>query len=116
VLQEIKVLTPEISHDEIANILGVPSKSFEEIYQDKAREMKRTLLEYVKTLQGVIDNAGSIPAGAGLSTITLDPEGFPVAPNPPSWDKYTKDDLERLYRLYLTHHYRECLLPMAFLN
>jgi hypothetical protein len=52
------------SHDEIANILGVTSKSFEDTYKDKAKELKRTLLEYVKTLMAVTNSAG---AGAGAA-------------------------------------------------
>jgi len=55
------VLRTVISHDEIAKILGVTSKSFEETFEDKARELKRTLLEYVKTLTA-LTNSGLGPA------------------------------------------------------
>ncbi len=103
------VLTAKISHDEIANVLGVTSKSFEETYEDKAREIKRTLLEYVKTLHAVTDGAG-----AGSSSIQFDSDGFPIAPTL-LLDKMTKGDLERLYHMYISQHYREYHLSMIVL-
>jgi hypothetical protein len=95
------------SHDEIANVLGVTSKSFEDTYEAKAKELKRTLLEYVKTL--VNNSAGAAPAAG---SILFDADGFPIAPNNLS-DKTTKEDLEQLYHAYITQHYREFLLPRA---
>ena len=96
-----------VRHDEIANLLGVTSKSFEETYEDKAKELKRTLLEYVKTLMVLTNNAG---AGAGATStgsgILFDADGYPIAPTVFS-DKTTKDEMEHLYHSYITQHYRE---------
>jgi hypothetical protein len=96
------------SHDDIADILNVSSKSFEATYDDKVEDMKRTFLDYIKTLEKGVSGAG---AGAGASPnslqVQLNPEGFPIIPSPASWDKITKDDLERLYRHYITIHYRK---------
>lgn len=95
-------------HDEIANILGVASKSFEDTYEDKAKEMKRTVLEYVKTLRAAGTRIGPVVGPeTAWTTIRQDPRGFPMAPCPPSWDKVTKDELEPIYRMYLTQHYRQ---------
>ena len=106
-------LTSVFSHDEIANVLGITSKSFEDTYEDKSKELKRTLLEYVKTLTAVTNHAG---AGAGATPtagpILFDTDGFPIAPSI-LLDKTTKHDLEQLYHAYITQHYRECLLPTA---
>jgi len=88
--------------------MGVASKSFEDTYEHKARDMKRTLLEYVKTLR--VARTGVGPAGGPdteWTTIRQDPCGFPMAPCPPSWEKVTKEDLEPIYRMYLTQHYRK---------
>jgi hypothetical protein len=95
------------SHDEIANIPGVTSKSFEDTYEDKAKDL--ILLEYVKTLMVVTNSAGAAPAAG---SILFDTDGFPIAPNNLS-DKTTKEDLEQLYHGYITQHYREFLLPRA---
>ena len=65
------------------------------------------LLEYIKTLRSA--KTGSGPgSGPGLGfnfVIQLDPKGFPIMPQPSSWEKFSKDDLEWLYCKYLTHHY-----------
>jgi hypothetical protein len=95
-----------VSHDDIAPLFKISSKNFEETYQEKVNEMKRTFLEYVKTLKNFVSSAG---AGSGYSTgqycITMDPQGFPILPLPESWDKISKEELERLYRVYITQHY-----------
>jgi len=70
------VLRTVISHDEIANVLGIMSKSFEETYEDKAKELKRTLLEYVKTLTALTNSAGATPAA---SSILFDGDGEVLA-------------------------------------
>ena len=67
--------------------------------------MKRTVMEYIKVLKGNVPGAGAIADDPKLS-IQLDPEGFPIAPCPASWDKVTKQEIERLYRTYITTHYR----------
>ena len=74
----------------------------------------RTFHQYisdVKASRQAGSGAGTGPgtgAGAGHRTnqIQLDPDGFPIAPSPSSWDKFTKLDLEQLYRSYITHQYR----------
>jgi len=102
------VLRTVIIHDEIANVLGVTSKSFEETYEDKAKELKRTLLEYVKTLTALTNSAGATPT----NSIHFDSDWFPISPNI-LLDKITKEDLEQLYHAYITQHYCEYLLPMV---
>jgi hypothetical protein len=101
------------SHDEIANILGVPAKAFEDTYPESAMEIKRTIFEYVKTLRAQKSRcagAGAGPTSQDILAVNIDAEGFPVAPSPVSWEKISKDDLERMYRTYMTLHYRmfEC--------
>ena len=106
---QLAPVTENFSHDELAGLLGVPSKSFEETYHEKCVDMKRTVLEYVKTLHAVkLTGAGAgigVQFGQGSIRIEQDSDGFPIAPSPASWEKITKDDLERLYRLYITQHY-----------
>ncbi|KAF8799826.1 hypothetical protein BYT27DRAFT_7119298, partial [Phlegmacium glaucopus] len=46
-------------HDDIANLLGVPAKSFEDTQSEKALDMKRTVLEYIKTLRAAGAGAGA---------------------------------------------------------
>jgi hypothetical protein len=76
------------------------------MHQEKAQDIIRTVLEYITTVEAS-RHAGS---GAGKQknalTIEVNPDGFPIAPCPPSWDKISKKDLEKLYRTYITLHYR----------
>lgn len=78
----------------------------------KSTEFKRTILEYVKTVRTAADTGTGTTPGAGLGsndpslTVRLDPKGFPIAPSPQSWDKVSKDNIEKLYRSYVTQHYR----------
>ena len=105
------------SHDEIAQIMGVPSKSFEETHKDWATDMKCTVLDYIKTLQAIcLTGAGTGPGGVGTSHSTIihrDQDGFPLIPSSMSWDKFSKEDLEAMYRSYITQHYCKCqsLIP-----
>ena len=92
------------SHDEIATVLGVTSQSFEETYEDKAKELKRTLLEYVKTLT----NSAGASSSPSPGSVIFDADGFLIAPSKLS-DKTSKLDLEQLYHAYITQHYRESI-------
>lgn len=87
--------------------MNVPVRSFEELYPDKSKEIKRAFKEYIDTVR----------AGTGTGTgdenvpkigIELDGNRFPIAPRISSDKKVTKADMEQLYRLYMTYHYREC--------
>ncbi|KAF8805301.1 hypothetical protein BYT27DRAFT_7258411 [Phlegmacium glaucopus] len=72
-------------------------------------EIKRTIFEYVKTLcaqKSRCAGAGAGPTSQDILAVNIDAEGFPVAPSPVSWEKISKDDLERMYRTYMTLHYR----------
>jgi hypothetical protein len=69
-------------------------------------------MEYIKTLRASSSNASGTGTGTGTGigtktglSISSDPDGFPIVPNPASWDKVTKDELERLYRSYIGQHY-----------
>lgn len=76
------------------------------MHEDKATDIMRTVHEYIKTVKG------SFRAGAGAGSrnkilgIELNPDGYPIAPCPTSWEKTMKADLEKLYRSYITLHYR----------
>jgi hypothetical protein len=82
------------------------------MHKDKAIEMKRMVLDYIKTLRRTHLNNSQIAGedvtkGIQKDTIQIDSSGFPVAPRPQSWNNVTRSDLEPLYRLYLTRHYRK---------
>ena len=83
------------------------------MHDSKATEIMRTVHEYIKTVEtsrppGWLNGAGAGAGSAGkrILNIELDPNGRPIAPSPPSWDKITKGDLELLYRTYMTLQYR----------
>src|SRR5271155_2061266 len=84
-------------------LLGIPCKSFREMHEDKASEIMRNVVSYIQTVRA---GAGTGPAtGKRIMTIELNPDGFPIAPDPASLEKTTKADLETVYRRYITSHY-----------
>jgi hypothetical protein len=84
---------------------------FEVMYPDRATEMKKMVLDYMKVLRR--DNFNPNPTqndvsnGTQMKTIDIDSTGFPIAPMPQSWTKVKKANLEALYRMYITRHYRK---------
>lgn len=80
------------------------------MHEEKAQDIIRTVLEYITTVEASRHAGSGAGSGAGNRknelTIVVNPDGFPIAPCPPSWDKISKKDLEKLYRTYITLHYR----------
>jgi hypothetical protein len=108
-----KNLSHKCSHDEIAKFLGVPANSFDVMYPDKATEMKRMVLDYIKLLTradsqntGPARSTGEETNGFIRNRILTNESGFPMAPRPLSWKKVTKVELEPLYRMYIARHYQ----------
>jgi hypothetical protein len=101
-------------HDEMAKLMGVPATPFDVMYPDKAKEMKRMVLDYIKVLRRAhfsnTQMAGDdITNGLQRDTLQIDESGFPLAPWPQSWIKVTKAEIEPIYRLYIARHYRMSL-------
>ena len=90
--------------------MGIPSKTFCEMHPEKAKDILRLINEYIKTVRSSAGIGSGSGAGAGSGrnnlNIELDPNGFPIVPSIPSWDKISKEELEKLYRNYITQHYR----------
>src|SRR5271156_3618515 len=105
-----------ISHDDIANIAGIPCQTFKQKYKEITREFVQTVYQYfTETVRaGSVSGAGtSTGTGNDPSIIKLDPDGWPIAPSPPSWDKFTKDRLETMYRSYMYHHYHKYMFTLC---
>ena len=108
------------SHENISELLGIPCKSFVEIYTDKISDIQRSLHDYIKTFKAGVQGRSSTSTSTSVTNINLDPNGYPLAPPPGSLDKITKLDLEKLYRTYITQHYCCKFIkyskPMSYLN
>ncbi|KAM6490263.1 hypothetical protein JOM56_014240 [Amanita muscaria] len=89
------------SHDHIADLMSVAAQPFLEVYKDNVTNMKRQLMEYMRTLW---PPANPILREAVIFNISED--GFPILPV--SWDglKHNKDKLEQYFKLYLSQHYK----------
>ena len=77
------------------------------MYRDASKEFSRKVYDYMKKLHSTtVDGPGGGP-GPGLDPleIKLDSDGFPIVPSPASWNKISKDQLEKMYRSYLSIHY-----------
>ena len=91
--------------------LGLPVMPFDIMYPDKAMEMKRMMLEYIKVLhRSQIRNADGAEEnntnGIQKNILQIDESGYPVAPRPLLGTKVSRVALESIYRLYITRHYR----------
>jgi hypothetical protein len=135
--EQIKKLTKLGSHDQIASNMNVEYPPFEDKYKEQCKDLKRTLMGYLDSIQamivrpetgaetGVVVGADA-DAGAGVgaedtsgslhttlpSSISRDMNGYPIAPPITSETKISKDLLEPLYRSYLSIHYRMSFLRM----
>ena len=77
------------------------------MFEDKAMDMKWLVLNYVKSLQGMLQEAAGILGTAPMASktkIVLE-NGFPKLPQPFDVEKYNKKELENLYRDYIGSHY-----------
>lgn len=105
-------------HEIIHDLLGVPAIGFEKQHHDKAKEMKRVVLDYVKRLKEMTGPSGTgtgtgtgteaAPAAAARGQKWLVTEaGFPKVPA--DWDLagLVKTELEIVFRDYLSRHYCE---------
>jgi hypothetical protein len=99
-------------HDDMAKLLGVPAMPFDIMYPEKAIEFKRTVLDYIKVLRRAHQDISQgdvvdVVNGIERNTLKVDATGFPLAPRPQSWTKVTRADVEPIFRLYMTRHYRK---------
>jgi hypothetical protein len=105
--------------------MNVPSVTFEEKFQDKCNDIKRTLMDYLNSLEALkVGAASGIGAETGANAtagsvtvpnphpngITLDINGYPIAPIVTPESTISKETLEPLYRMYMTTHYRLSIL------
>ena len=104
-----RILTPN-RHDQIAELMGIPGKTFIATYKDEVQQMKHMALEYVKYLKTVMTSATQVGIdGQPIPTtgfkLAVTEDGFPIVPVP--WDPtaYSKQQLEELFSEYMTTQY-----------
>lgn len=102
----------------MADILGVPAQSLKQMYEDATKDFLRTVNQYIKRLRTATGPGPGPGTESDPFAIKLDPQGFPIIPNPPSWKKVTKDKLEKMYRSYMTEHYSTYVqyMPVIYIN
>ena len=71
-------------------------------------------MEYIETVRSLKSGTGPVVNKNGPESINvcleLGTDGYPIAPKLTKEVKVKKNDLEQLYRLYITYHYRKSLL------
>ncbi|KAF8950433.1 hypothetical protein BDZ97DRAFT_1771259 [Flammula alnicola] len=98
------------AHDEIADLMGVPTRSFVDCHPDEITKMKLLLMDYMKTLRNkaqvpVTDGTGTNP-GTQKIMLTTTSEGYPILPEPWRNGDESKKKLEELFSLYIGRHYK----------
>ena len=109
IVNHYNVFSHKCSHDDIGKLLRMPGYSFDHMYPEKGKEIKRMMLDYIKLLREAhSQNTGDVMRnGYEPNIIRTDKSGFPIAPRPQSWAKVTKAELEPMYRMYVTRNYRK---------
>jgi hypothetical protein len=101
------------SHDNMSQLLGIPSKSFKDTNEAKTNEIILHLSEYIQTLKGSRRAGAGAGASAGTGirspNIDVDTDGYPILPTSATWKKISKADLEKMYRSYITIQYGMCV-------
>jgi len=94
-------------HDNIAETLGVMAPPFEMMFNTKAMEMQRLVLNYVKALQAMLPAATGIPGAAPTASKTTLKihNGLPKLPRDFDLEDYLRKDLEAMYHKYIATHY-----------
>jgi hypothetical protein len=95
-------------YDNIANIMGVPGQSFVDMHNDKINEIKRSLINYVKSLQqtaNTIVNLRPPEPQAHQIAIQVTSEGYPILPANIQFARLNKTDITDMIRQYLNAHY-----------
>jgi hypothetical protein len=98
------------SFDRIAELMGVPSASFLDTHEDDVKNMKLTLLNYVKALR-TQQSHPDLPFGIGndqrQTSILLEntTDGYPILPIPLACHNWNKQQWEELFTMYMSRHY-----------
>jgi len=97
-------------HDTIADTFGVMASPFGKMFPQKALEMKRMVMNYVKALQAMLPATDGIPVSGPTAdnTQAVVYNGFPKLPADFNLAGYLKSGLEDLYRSYIGAHYCTC--------
>jgi hypothetical protein len=97
------------SHDSISDVLGIRGAAFEDEHSERAVEMKRLVMGYVRQLKNIA--TGAPPGRAAMTAppdsplLEFSPQRFPIVPATFDPAKAKKKTLETLLRDYLSYHY-----------
>lgn len=96
--------------DCIAELMGIPSAPFLETYPDDVKNLKLSILNYMKAVRAKKSHA-DILFGIGNDgrwpnlVLESTPDGFPIIPTPLPSDTWRKKDWEELFTMYMGRHY-----------
>jgi len=89
--------------------MGSTAQSFVEIHSEKVQEIKRLLMDYVKTIRQSLEIVGGRPSNTlpNDTEIKITDDGYPVLPSNLELDYLNKTSLIIILRTYLNAHYSE---------
>ena len=97
----------------MAETMGLHTPSFRDKFKDLISSLKRSMLQYAKSLHDLAEHRVSEQIDPGIEpagNIKMTEEGFPILPEPSYWRGRTKQEIERLIRTYVGQHYSEFLV------
>jgi hypothetical protein len=89
----------------MSKMMNVNTRLFRDKYRDVVEQVKRCLLQYVKSMREAAEERIAENEADPVAALKMTEKGYPIMPDAKIWKAGQRKDLERLVRTYLSMHY-----------